>query len=592
LHQLRGLRVQLLLWTILPLTVVLIALSLLSITRHRQAMTQLVEDRNRGLTLGEANRLAREVDVRAAALAQFAAAIPPASSSLPVDGAPSTLPERFPSGHALIDASGRVLAAVGVSHTWTTTPEARVLAARSSQLGPPQFESHFPPGDEPHLLIGVRVREGLALVAAVPTAALGLSESGGLIQTETRGSALVLDSTGRTLFAIGPEELRLRSIADLPPVAAGQVRASPLKAEGHDLLVTYSGVEPPGWTLAVVEDLHAIDTMGLSVVELLPLSLLFVAVFALLAVSFGAANIIRPLQELDRRARRVAWGDFDAVNQPVGGVQEIDELRATLAQMAERIRSYQAGMRDYLSAVTSAQEAERERLAHDLHDDTVQALIALRQRAQMARKALGSGALGSGALGSGALTRGDADPSRASARLEELIGLIDQELTALRRLIGDLRPIYLEDLGFVPALEMLAQQTEARSGLPVRFEVTGETTRLPADQELAAYRIVQQALANVVAHAQAQRVEVGVTFGAHELVLRVRDDGRGFVPPEQPADLARNGHFGLMGMRERALLYGGKLVIESAPGQGASITAHLPISSPIGATTGGSDAER
>jgi signal transduction histidine kinase len=302
--------------------------------------------------------------------------------------------------------------------------------------------------------------------------------------------------------------------------------------------------------------------MGVSTVELVPLALLFVAVLALLAVSFGAANIVRPLQELDRRARQVAWGDFDAVKEPVGGVQEVDELRATLEQMAERIRSYQSGMRDYLSAVTQAQEAERERLAHELHDDTVQSLIALRQRAQMARKSLG----------------GDApDPAKAQARLDELTGLLDQELTNLRRLIGDLRPIYLEDLGFVPALEMLAQQTEARHGLRVRLELRGETIRLAPDLELAAYRIAQQALANVAAHAAASEASVGVEFDAAELRLSIRDDGRGFAPPAQPTDLARDGHFGLMGMRERALLYGGKLTIESAPGQGTTIRASLPL---------------
>jgi signal transduction histidine kinase len=383
-----------------------------------------------------------------------------------------------------------------------------------------------------------------------------------LIQTETNGAALALDSTGRVLFTFGGTGFHLDGIADLPAASPGQAAAEYIATGEHDLLVTYAAVEPPGWTLAVVEDVHAIDRMGVSFVELVPLALLFVAVLALLAVSFGAVNIIRPLQELDRRARRVAWGDFDAVKAPVGGVQEVDELRATLAQMAERIRAYQTGMRDYLSAVTQAQEAERDRLAHELHDDTVQALIALRQRAQMARKLLAAET---------------PDPKKAQARLDELTSLIDEELTNLRRLIGDLRPIYLDDLGFVPALEMLAQQTEARRGLRVRLHLRGETVRLAPDLELAAYRIVQQALANVAAHAGADEAVVAVEFDARELRLSVRDEGRGFAPPEQPADLARDGHFGLMGMRERALLYGGKLTIESAPGQGTTIRASLPL---------------
>jgi signal transduction histidine kinase len=289
------------------------------------------------------------------------------------------------------------------------------------------------------------------------------------------------------------------------------------------------------------------------------LLLLFVALLALLAVSFGVINVVRPLQDLDRRAQRVAWGDFDAVKQPVGGVQEMDDLRATLAQMAERIRAYQTGMRDYLSAVTQAQEAERARLAHELHDDTVQALIALKQRAQMAHKSLAS------------------DPARTGQRLDELTGLIDGELVSLRRLIGDLRPIYLEDLGFVPALEMLVRQVEERHGLMVRLEVRGQTVRLASDLELAAFRIVQAALYNVATHAEAHSAVVTVDFATTGVTLAVQDDGCGFSPPEQPADLVRDGHFGLMGMRERAMLYGGHLTIASAPGRGTTITAWLPI---------------
>jgi len=330
-------------------------------------------------------------------------------------------------------------------------------------------------------------------------------------------------------------------------------------ANGQELLVTYARVEPPGWTLVVAEDLNAINAMGISVVEALPMVLLFIAVIALLAVSFGVATIVRPLQELAQRASRVAWGDFDAISAPVGGVQEMEDLRATLEQMAARIRSYQAGMRDYLSAVTQAQEAERARLAHELHDDTVQALIALGQRVQMARKALNQ------------------DPARAAQRLDELNGLIDQQLVGLRRLVSDLRPIYLEDLGFVPALEMLAKRIGERHHLTVNLEVQGEMVRLAPDLELAAFRIVQEALNNAATHAQARTVNLMITFASAGLTLTIQDDGRGFTPPDQPADLARQGHYGLMGMRERALLYGGYLTITSAPGHGTTITAWLPV---------------
>jgi signal transduction histidine kinase len=215
-------------------------------------------------------------------------------------------------------------------------------------------------------------------------------------------------------------------------------------------------------------------------------------------------------------------------------------------------------MRDYLSAVTQAQEDERARLARELHDDTVQSLIALKQRAQMARRSLGH------------------DPQRAVARLEELESLIDEELGALRQLIGNLRPMYLEDLGFVPAVEMLAQQMQDQTGISVAVTVDGEVARLPPDMEVAAYRIIQQALDNVAVHAHAEHSWTKISFREDSLRIAVQDDGVGFTPPEQPADLARRGHFGLMGMHERALLYGGSLVIASAPGAGATIEARLP----------------
>jgi len=563
LRRLRGLRAQLLLWTIVPLAVVLIILSLVGVTRHRQAMSQLVEDRNRGLALAEANRLGREIDGRAALLLRRATDHGDIAQGAGLTALADDLQDAYSGGLALFDADARPITASVEAHAWVDSEIALTLAARTVAAGQPQFHSHFDPTgpDGTHLLIGVPLTGGRALIGAIPTETLSLAESSAQVETETHGAVFVLDATGQMLHHHNPGGLAVdeKALADLAVTSAGSAGATELRGAGPGLLVTYAPVAPPGWLLVVAEHVHSVDVMGMSVVEVLPLLLLFVALLALVAVSFGVLNVVRPLQELDRRAQRVAWGDFDAVKQPVGGVQEIDDLRATLAQMAERIRAYQTGMRDYLSAVTQAQEAERARLAHELHDDTVQALIALKQRAQMARKSLA------------------ADPERASQRLDELTGLIDGELISLRRLIGDLRPIYLEDLGFVPALEMLTQQMQERHGLAVQLAVRGETVRLAPDLELAAFRIVQTALNNVAAHAEAQAVNVNAEFAAEGVTLTVQDDGRGFVPPDQPVDLVRDGHFGLMGMRERAMLYGGHLTIVSTPGRGTTITAWLPI---------------
>ncbi len=566
IRRLRGLRVQLLLWTILPLAVALIVLSLAGIARHRQAMTLLATDRDRGLTLAAANRLAREIEGRAAQLTRAAAN--PRLAQGDINGVAATWQDSYAGGLVLVDAAGGRVVASEVAAAWSDASQTRILAARTAAVGQPQFELILAAGQAALLLIGAPAPDGRVLAGAIPAETLSLADSSQLVETETHGAIFVFDSTGRLVHHHNPNSLPVdpAALTDLPPPPNTGAGTTQLRAGSLELLITYARVDPPGWLLVTAEDTRAIAAMGMSEVEVLPLTLLFVALIALLAVSFGVANVVRPLQELDRRAARVAWGDFDAVKQPIGGVQEMDELRVTLAQMAERIRSYQAGMRDYLSAVTRAQEEERSRLAHELHDETVQAFIALKQRAQMARKALGPLAAGQ-----------VADPGRAASRLEELERLIDGELVSLRRLIGDLRPIYLEDLGFVPALEMLARQTEERHNLAVRLDVAGEIVRLAPDLELAAFRIVQQALANVASHAQAQNAVVSVEFAADGLSLTIRDDGHGFIPPEQPADLARQGHFGLMGMHERVLLYGGHLTIASAPGSGCTVQAWLPL---------------
>jgi signal transduction histidine kinase len=511
------------------------------------------------LALAEANRLGREIDGRAALLLRRATDRGSITDAAGLAALGTDVQEAYSDGLALFDAMGRLIAASTATYSWSETQIARDLASHTIGTAQSQFHSHFDPTGS-HLLIGVPLPGERALIGAIPTETLSLAESNAQVETETHGAVFVLDAAGQLLHHHNPGGLAVdeAALADLAVSAAGTTGAAELRGAAPGLLVTYAPVAPPGWLLVVAEHVHAVDVAGMSVVEVLPLLLLFVALLALVAVSFGVLNVVRPLQELDRRAQRVAWGDFDAVKQPVGGVQEIDDLRATLAQMAERIRAYQSGMRDYLSAVTQAQEAERARLAHELHDDTVQAFIALKQRAQMAHKSLA------------------VDPARAGQRLDELALLIDEELVGLRRLIGDLRPIYLENLGFVPALEMLAQQMTDRHGLAVRVEVRGETVRLAPDLELAAFRIVQAALNNVAAHAGAQNATVIVDFAEAGVTLTVQDDGRGFTPPDQPAELARDGHFGLMGMRERAMLYGGHLTIDSAPGRGTTITAWLP----------------
>src|SRR6266498_5687600 len=140
-----------------------------------------------------------------------------------------------------------------------------------------------------------------------------------------------------------------------------------------------------------------------------------------------------------------------------------------------------------------------------------------------------------------------------------------------------LRPIYLEDLGLVTALGMLAREISQANHLQVNFQVFGDERRLSREVELALYRIAQEALNNVVHHAKADHATLQITFDK-EIILDVEDNGTGFIVPKSPAEFAPKGHFGLLGMRERADLIGGRLDVQSEAGKGTQLSVWLVIS--------------
>jgi signal transduction histidine kinase len=283
----------------------------------------------------------------------------------------------------------------------------------------------------------------------------------------------------------------------------------------------------------------------------MPIVLLIAAVASLLALFFGLRYVVRPLQKLDTQADRIGQGDFDAVAESVGGVKEIEDLRRTLDRMARQVQRYQAALEGYLGALTQAQEEERARLARELHDGTVQTLIALGQQTQLVQRVLGR------------------DRDRAAARLAGLRKMIGEAVEEVRRVSRALRPLYLEELGLVPALEMPARETGAV------FWINGSTRRLGADQELALYRIAQEALSNTQRHAKARQINMSLTFVEESVTLRVQDDGTGFLVPGNFTEFARNGHFGLLGMHERAQHAGGRLTLTSAVGHGTVVEVRL-----------------
>lgn len=256
--------------------------------------------------------------------------------------------------------------------------------------------------------------------------------------------------------------------------------------------------------------------------------------------------------------RGKAWGNL-YLTEKEGGAAFDDEDEAAVVVLAdwtaiaiENARSVEA---ERLRHSLEAAEKERKRWARELHDETLQALGGLRM------------------LHSATLRAG-AGREELRGALEEAIQLIDTEIDSLSALIAELRPAALDEIGLAPALRTLAERKSRESGveIDVLVRLRGEDGEpLPHEVESIVYRLAQEALNNVVKHADASRAEAVVERGERAVEVTVRDDGRGFDPA------AANGGFGLTGMRERVELAGGRLSIESAPGQGTTVSASISL---------------
>ena len=148
----------------------------------------------------------------------------------------------------------------------------------------------------------------------------------------------------------------------------------------------------------------------------------------------------------------------------------------------------------------------------------------------------------------------------------------------VRRLIRGLRPIYLEEFGLVTSLEMLVSESEKQDSLIISFNAAGTQRRLEPQVELSLYRMVQESLQNVIRHSNAEHAWIDVTYNENGLQIIIRDDGKGFKVPANPTAFVKTGHFGLIGLQERAELIKAALKIQSSPGNGTTTTIQLPWS--------------
>jgi signal transduction histidine kinase len=243
----------------------------------------------------------------------------------------------------------------------------------------------------------------------------------------------------------------------------------------------------------------------------------------------------------DKLGSTPSFGDDD-----VRLAESLAARAAIAVELSERVS------RDAVRRVVEAQENERARLARELHDETGQALTSI----LLGLKSLDA----------------RVDTPESHAAVAELRELVVSTLQDVRRLAVELRPAALDDFGLVPAIERLRDLTDEQSSVSVELTSEIGDERLSPETETTLYRIAQEALTNTLKHADARNVRMRLSRSGHGVALVVQDDGRGFDP-----DGVREDSVGLIGIRERVALVGGKLTIESTEGAGTMLTAEIPI---------------
>jgi signal transduction histidine kinase len=359
---------------------------------------------------------------------------------------------------------------------------------------------------------------------------------------------------------------------------------------GRDHVVAYYPLQtlPGGVVVEQIED------EALALPQDMQRTMLIYGLGALFVASgaawFHAHTVVRPIRQLTSDAALMASGDLDKPitanrEDEIGALaRRFDEmrvkLRASLEESArwaeeledrvrERTREVEERNRELdvlnqirrqlLAKTISAQEEERKRLARELHDDSAQTLTAVLMTLQTAENALPS------------------SPDSAKEALAGSRSKVYMALREIRRAILDLRPSALDDLGLASAVRWHAEENLRPQGVKVSLEISGDEGPAAGTVATAIFRIVQEAVSNIAKHSQAENVKITLEFRESEVRVLVEDDGCGFDSDilKQPQDSGRG--LGLLGMRERAELFGGTVEIESSPGRGTRIRVRVPF---------------
>jgi len=231
-------------------------------------------------------------------------------------------------------------------------------------------------------------------------------------------------------------------------------------------------------------------------------------------------------------------------------IKELQEARLEEAEQREALKG------ELYRRIVDAQEAERQRIARDLHDETGQALTAI----------------GMGLRGISTVIQNENEREQTISTLRDLEALTAGSLQELQRLISDLRPSHLDDLGLLATIRWYVNDFKARSDLDIEIIISGEEKTICPEYSTSIFRILQETLTNITKHAEATKVQIHIIFDPEEVRVAVEDNGRGFDTHE----IKRQKSWGLIGMEERATLLDGKFYLHSGPGNGTMVEIVIP----------------
>lgn len=389
----------------------------------------------------------------------------------------------------------------------------------------------------------------------------------------------LVDAQGNIILHPGGRPYRVDEHAEiLAPLVARREPGTRIHdpPQGKKHVVAYYPLESVGGGVVVEQT----TDKALAVPNNMQRTMLYFGFGALLVASIAAwlhaRSVVRPIRELTDASSRIAAGALDTPvlsrrDDEVGELaRSFDSMRVKLkAHLEERqrweeelegkVRERTREVNWLLGKVISAQEEERKRIARELHDDTAQALATLLVGIQTADEAL--------------------PPSAAEAKdaLDRIKPQATRALEEMRKMILDLRPSALDDLGLASAIRWYAETSLEPAGVAVSCTVSGREKRLPGPLETALFRMAQEAINNVARHADARRARLQVRFADSQVVIDVEDDGKGFDVEEVVASSDETRGLGLLGMKERAALFGGRVQIESTPGRGTRVHIEVPV---------------